>query len=118
MPVKVAESIKGRVENIVASQCSGLPLDAETARWVGTLSDELAARLAGVGLVANRQRLTLAGFTRDYLDGHRVKPSTRTSLGLGRDRMLAHFGDRPLTSRRLPSATASILDRRRTRLKG
>ncbi|GIW96058.1 MAG: hypothetical protein KatS3mg110_4099 [Pirellulaceae bacterium] len=33
--LRVAESIKCRIEHIVAAKCAGAPLDADTARWLG-----------------------------------------------------------------------------------
>ena len=46
-----AESVRIRIESLVASKHSNLPVDAETSAWLGGISDELHERLSNVGLV-------------------------------------------------------------------
>ena len=51
---KLAESVKLKVEALNALEIAGMPMDPETARWVGSVGDELAAKLAAVGLIPAR----------------------------------------------------------------
>ena len=44
---KVANEVKLKVENLNALAVANLPMDADTARWVATIGDDLAAKLAG-----------------------------------------------------------------------
>ena len=48
---KQAESLKLKVETLAASVATKLPLDSETAAWLGNIGDDLSAKLAGVGLI-------------------------------------------------------------------
>src|SRR5438309_594970 len=66
VPVKQAEAVKLKVEAILAAKLSGLPLDAESARWVGTVGDDLADKLAAVGLIPPRRHTTLGAFLDDF----------------------------------------------------
>ncbi len=62
VPKKVAESVRLKVEALNAAVVARLPLDGETAAWVAGVGDDLAARLAAVGLVAARPAsVTLSG---------------------------------------------------------
>src|SRR5262245_54428554 len=67
VPIKQAEAVKLKVEAILAAKLAGMPLDAETARWVSSIGDELADRLAAVGLIPPRRRSTLEAFLADYI---------------------------------------------------
>lgn len=51
VPQRDAETIRLRIEAILAAQLSGRALDHETAFWVGNLSGSLAEKLARAGLV-------------------------------------------------------------------
>ncbi len=55
VPVKAAEAFRLRVEALNAASITGTPIDVETARWVADLPDVTHARLARVGLVAQRE---------------------------------------------------------------
>src|SRR5436305_270247 len=73
VPVKQAEAVKLKVEAILSARLAGLPLDAESARWVGTIGDELAERLAAVGLIPPRRRTTLGAFLDDFIAARSAK---------------------------------------------
>ena len=93
-PKKLAESIKVRIEGIIACRAAGLPLDAELAKWVGDLDKQLADRLAAVGLVDGQRRATL----REHLDSYRnrrtdVKQATLTVWGQTIRNLCTFFGD-------------------------
>ena len=49
-----AEAVKLRVEALNAALISKCPLDNETAAWVAGTGDELAGKLAAVGLIPER----------------------------------------------------------------
>ena len=50
------------MEHLAAAAETGHALDSETARWVAELGDDLADKLARVGLVPERERATLGDF--------------------------------------------------------
>lgn len=49
-----AEAVKHRIEALNAAVISQCPLDGDTAAWVAAIGDELAAKLAAVGLTPGR----------------------------------------------------------------
>ena len=51
-----AESVRLRVEKLVACRLAGQPMDNETAGWLGEISDQLHRRLAATGLIEPRQK--------------------------------------------------------------
>ena len=79
---KFAEGFKLKVEHLAASNAAKLPLDADTAKWVGEIGDDFAAKLAAVGLIPERPKsATLAGLLALYADEKEAanKPGTRTN---------------------------------------
>lgn len=103
-PAKLAESIKAKIEAIVACLASGLPLDSESARWVASLSDDMAGKLAHVGLITKRQTADLDGFLAAFIAGQDVEPSTKTACEQVRNRLVNFFGDRVLNTIDAPAA--------------
>jgi integrase len=95
---KLAASIKAKVEALNAAQISGCAMDDETARWVSQIGDDLAAKLAAVGLVPERASAMLGDFLAAYIDRRTdVKPRTRINLAACQARLVEFFGkDRPL----------------------
>src|SRR6516162_11645743 len=99
-----AEAVKFRVEALNAAAISKCPLDGDTAAWVAAIGDDLAAKLAAVGLVPERASALpgalLGEFITSYI-GRRtdLKPQTRTNFEIGRSRLVEYFGaERPLRS--------------------
>src|SRR5262245_45508697 len=94
---KTADEIRGRVEKLNASAISGAAVDEETARWAAGLGDVLAAKLAGVGLIAGRATARLQEFLDDYIRRRTdVKPATRRNLEAARNKLVEFFGtDQP-----------------------
>jgi integrase len=95
---RIAEEIKVKVEQLNAAAIASLPQDAETARWVAGIGDELAGRLAAVGLIPRRRTATLGQWLADYRQ-HRadVSKGTSTNYGIVANRLLAFFAaERPL----------------------
>jgi len=96
VPMKVANEVKARVESLNADRVAGVTLDTDIAAWVARIGDDLAAKLAAVGLILERVRvelLTLGGFIRRLIDQRAdAKPRTRANLELAGAKLLAHFG--------------------------
>jgi integrase len=96
VPKKVAESIKVRVEYLNAAKIGNTTPDNETASWVSKVSDDLYARLAGVGLVAARGRsaaITLADYWKEFVSGKRtLKPRSVVAMNQVAERAGRFFG--------------------------
>ena len=79
---KIVVSVKLKVETLNAIEIARLPMDPETARWVASIGDELAAKLAAVGLIPERPKsVTLSGLLLRYAEEKEAgkKPGTRTN---------------------------------------
>ncbi len=98
IPKRDAQTIKAKVEHLLAAKVSGCGWDNETARWVAELSDELADKLAKAGLIPVRGRATIGAFIEDYIRGrHDVKSSTVEHLRRAQRDLVDHFGtEKPL----------------------
>ncbi len=102
---KAAEAVRLKVEHVIAAKLAGLPLDAETARWLAEVSDGLHAKLATAGLVPPRRSAATAGLDMgQWLEHYRqhradVSGGTSTNYGIIANRLLAFFpAGRPLHS--------------------
>lgn len=98
---KTAEAVKTRVEAIHTSAVANLPMEAETAAWVANIGDDLAEKLAAVGLIPNRAAKHLAEFLSTYTERRKAdaKGSTLTNLNTVRNDLVGFFGsDRALRS--------------------
>ncbi len=76
---KTAEAVKLRIEHLNSALTSNYALDPDTARWVAGIGDDLAEKLAAVGLIPERRSQTLGEFLNAYLDRRRgdgSKPAT------------------------------------------
>lgn len=94
VPMKTAEAVKIKVESILAAQATGVPLDAETSRWLGGLDQRLHDRLARVGLAMARETAEVRTFgvmLDEYFRLLTVKESTRMRMGTAKALMLLHF---------------------------
>ena len=101
--LRVAESIKVRVEALNIANITGHPIDGETARWVAERDVMLLEKLAAVKLIQPREpvkRITLG----EFLDGYQkrrddVKDATKTVYRHTINNLLTEFGaTRPLDS--------------------
>ena len=94
---KVAQSIRLRIESLIASKASGQPLDRETAAWLGEIDDLLHRKLAQTGLVQPRgedaQAVTLAQLVDGYI-GRRsnLKPNTLRNYLTTKRLLIEFFG--------------------------
>lgn len=82
-PKKTAEGIRVKVEHLENAASSRLPLDQETARWLGDIGDDLHRKLAAVGLIPARQSATLGKFLLEYLEARKSdgsKPATVVTI--------------------------------------
>ena len=95
---RAAEAVKVRVEHLAAAKLSGCGWDDETARWVAGLPDELADKLAAVGLIPKRagnKAVTLRAFLDSYISSRAItKPNTARNYGQTRRYLVEHFGER------------------------
>src|SRR5262249_3595366 len=95
-----AEAVKFRVEALNAALISKYPLDGDTAAWVAGIGDDLAAKLAAVGLIPERASALLGEFLAAYVERRTdIKPRTRINLEACQTRLVEFFGkDRSLKS--------------------
>ncbi len=94
---RMAETIKLRVELLVAAKLAGHAIDDETARWLAELDDRMTDKLAAVDLVPRREPdplTTLGGFLKEYVDRRvDVKPATKEVWSQVTRNLLEHFGE-------------------------
>jgi len=108
---RVAEAVKFRVEQLLAAKLTGHAVDADTARWVGSLEPAMTDKLARVGLIPSRddkanESTTLGMFLDEYIAGRTdLKPSTIRHLKDAAKSMVEFFGEfRPLADITLSDA--------------
>lgn len=84
MNVKTAREVKLRVEHLHSLNAARLPMDSDTAGWVGKIGDDLARKLAAAGLIPARESRTLGGYLEAFIERRRptAKPATIIHLGL------------------------------------
>ena len=91
---KLANELKLKVEHLNALAVAQLPMDADTARWVASIGDDLAARLAAVGLIPERPKaIDMVGLTEAYRAkaAERQKPASLTVLRTITNDILGYF---------------------------
>ena len=98
---RTAEGIKLRVERLIEAKRMHRPHEPEMLDWLEGLDDELAGKLAGVGLIEPRESLgasTLALFLDGYIASRTdVKGDTAIVYGHTRRCLVHYFGaDKPL----------------------
>jgi integrase len=98
LPKRQAQTVKGYVERLIVAAVSGDSIDADTARWLKRITEELHNKLAGAGLVSKRQSARLQDFLDSYIKSRTdVKGSTATVYGHTRRCLVDYFGtDKPL----------------------
>ncbi len=93
--LKVANTLKDRIEELYTDVCLGKITDPETVKWLAGLSDEMHRRIAQAGLATprTRSRATLKAFADEYL-AERVdlKPASVAKIKTTITRMAEHFG--------------------------
>lgn len=108
---RVAETIKRHIEYLIADKLSGGAMDPETAKWVNTIDDALADRLAKLNLIPPRQLKVQVPTLNTFIDGYLatrsdIKPRTRINLNQARKALVAFFG----ADRRIDAMTAGEAD--------
>ena len=108
MALKQARKVPPRVESLVACLAVNDAPDADLARWVAGIGDELRSKLADHGLVEARKAATLGAFTDAFIERRRpsVKPYTLANLKQCRGYLVGHFKE----SRDLRSITPADAD--------
>lgn len=88
------------VDAIVIAAAAGMPVDRVTAEWINSLSDDFAAKLAAVGVLAPRQKIEapagtpIGPFADAYLAKRDdMKPASRLVLGHVVRNLKDHFGE-------------------------
>lgn len=94
MSKQQAESIKSKVESLIAAAANGMADHAANEWTANKIDDVLHDRLARVGLVKPRSQSRLGHFITDYIDGRQdIKPRTKWNLERCRKLLVEHFGE-------------------------
>lgn len=95
---KQAESVKPKIEALVAAAITGHPPDDEVSKWIKTRDDVMLKELAEHGLIPKQVVATVGGFLEDYVSKRiDVKPATSEVWGQVTRNLREFFGaDRPL----------------------
>ena len=108
MAKRDAVAIKIRIEHLLTAKISKQPVEGDTAKWVASLDETLAKKLAKVGLVKYRETVLLGEYLTDYIESRSdVKPSTRYKYKNTRRMLIGFFGEsKPL--RDISEGTADL----------
>jgi len=97
MSKRDAAAIKYRVERLDTVRKSNLPIDGDTALWVGSLDETFARKLARAGLIEHRgtvPQATLRAFLDSYIASRTdVKTATLTAWGQAQRNLIEYFGE-------------------------
>ena len=93
VPMRYAESMKVKVEDLVCSSITGHAPSDETSRWLAGQNDRMIAKLARVSLTQDRHHTTLEAWLSQYLKEREgdLKSASLRKLEQTRDKLLAHF---------------------------
>jgi len=90
---RFAENVKLHVEALAVAKGGRVAVEPATLKWVREISDELARKLARVGLIEPRKTTTLGELVDGYIAGRKdVKPSTLSGWGQAKRSLFEHFG--------------------------
>ena len=93
VPLRYAEAVKVKVEDLAYAASTGHAPAEETSRWLVKLDSELYDKLAKAGLTKPRGATTLGEFTRAYIEGRAdIKTSTRINLERVRRYLIDYMG--------------------------
>ncbi len=101
LPMKATQTIKTKIEALLAAQLARVSIDADVAEWLGKIDAKLYDKLEAVGLVPKRalaEQATLAAFVDSFIaDRSDVKGTTAIVYGHTRRCLVNYFGaDKPL----------------------
>ncbi len=92
-----AESVRVKIESLLAAKQANLPMDSETSGWIGGISDELHERLAAFGLVKAKTSIGdrgIGAFIDNFVAGRPdSKHWTKTNMLQVRRWLVAFFGE-------------------------
>ena len=87
--LKYAQEVLVRVEDLAAAVTGNLAVTHETAAWLAGIGDDLAAKLAAVGLTPGRASAKLGEFLDRYIAGRTdVKEASRVCMSQAKRRLL------------------------------
>ncbi len=101
VPVRYAEAINVKVEDLVSACMAGHAPSGETSRWLAEIDDRLHAKLVKVQLAQPRQRVNLKAWLDQYTKERTgdLKPGSLRKMKQTTAKLLAFFdGERPLQS--------------------
>lgn len=91
---KAAEGIKYRIEVLNACRISSQPIDNDTAKWVRSIDDFLAEKLANAGLIESRKKACLGDYLKQYIASRTdVKERTEKKYRSTEKRLIEFFGE-------------------------
>jgi integrase len=89
---KQARDFQYRVDGLLAAKAMGHAPDIETAKWVGSLSPKIHARLAKAGLASGMVPHTLKELIAEFKKSLKVEPATTRNIAIACKNLLTHFG--------------------------
>ena len=94
---KASEAIRAKLEDLISASIAGSSPHNETAHWLRTIGDDLAAKLTAAGFgefIPRRESATLDQFLRSFIESRKAESaaSTITNFEQVRRRLVAHFG--------------------------
>jgi integrase len=93
VPKRVAETVKRRVEELLAVKIMGCPPPRETAAWVASTSNKLRSKLAKVGLVDVAPTVTVQKLAEEYLALREdLSKSSKNLYKLATTKLISFFG--------------------------
>ncbi len=101
---RAAEAVAVKVDDLVSASISGGSPNNETARWLATIGDDLAAKLTQAGFgsyIPKRESATLGVFLKTYIEGREAEVTAGTIANFRQlERNLIEFfgSDRDLRS--------------------
>ena len=110
-----AESVRVKIEGLVAAKQSNLPMDGETSAWLAQLADEFHAKLAVTGLVPAKENIALGPFLERHIASRTdIKAATLRWYTDAQADLIASIG----ASKRMPDITPVDADGIRLYLEG
>jgi integrase len=109
MPMKQAETVRCRVEDLLHAMTSNTTPSPETYLWLGGISPKLRKDLEKFGLVGparTAQRMTLQELVGQFMGTQVVKPATMAVYKQATSHLIAHLG----SGCRVETITSSDLD--------
>jgi len=91
---KFAGVVKEHVEQLLAASGANVSPPTATVKWLSKIDDDLHARIAGVGLVSDRESQNLGPWLEKYLAGRNdLKPESYRKMEQTTAKLLSHFGE-------------------------